>query len=234
MGLNQAMHDIRSASGAKAASVTSWNQRVFAAILSALATFSLAFSLTSSQSAWSASVHIDAILNDPEAPVAGDPKGDVTIVAFLDYNCPFCKRATPDLDKFVQTDGNVRLVYKDWPILTEASVYGAKLALAAKYQGKYDMAHAALMAIPGRAISEETMLEAVRASGLDMSRLDADSKVHASDIAALLKRNLARADSLGLQGTPVFLIGPFKVAAALDYDGFAKTVAGVRASVVGK
>src|SRR5260370_4468765 len=135
MGLNQAMHDIRSASGAKTVSVISSNQRVFAAIFSALAIFSLA-SLMSSGPAWSASVDVDAILNDPEAPVAGNPMGDVTIVAFLHYNCPFCKRATPDLDKFVQTDGKVRLVYKDWPILTKASVYGAKLALARKYQGK--------------------------------------------------------------------------------------------------
>jgi protein-disulfide isomerase len=205
-----------------------------AAILSALVMISLMFSLTSSQPAWSASVDIDAILNDPEAPVAGNPKGDVTIVAFLDYNCPFCKRATPDLDKFIHADGNVRLVYKDWPILTKASVYGAKLALAAKYQGMYDAAHAALMAIPGRSISEEAMLEAVRTSGLDMSRLDADLQAHGSDIAALLKRNLAEADSLGLQGTPVFLIGPFKVAATLDYGGFAKTVAEVRARVAGK
>jgi protein-disulfide isomerase len=194
---------------------------------------SLVFSLTSSQPAWSAGIDIDAILNDPGAPVAGNPKGDVTIVAFLDYNCPFCKRVTPDLDKFIQTDGNVRLVYKDWPILTKASVYGAKLALAAKYQGKYDVAHAALMALRGR-VSEDDMLDAVRASSIDMSRLDADSKMHASDIVALLKRNGAQADSLGLQGTPVFLIGPFKVAAALDYDGFAKTVAEVRARIAGK
>jgi protein-disulfide isomerase len=178
--------------------------------------------------AWSG-VDSTAILNDPDAPVGGNPQGDVTIVAFLDYNCPFCKKATPDLNNLVQTDGHIRLVYKDWPILSDASVYGAKAALAAKYQGKYDVVHAALMAIPGLQIPIFVMQDAVKASGVDMPRLEADAKAHEADIAALLKRNLAQADSLGLEGTPVFLIGPYKVAAALDYDGFKKAVADARA-----
>ena len=78
----------------------------------------------------------DAILNDPAAPVAGNPKGDLTIVSFFDYNCRFCKKSEPDLERLVKADGNIRLVYKDWPILTEASITGAQLVLAAKYQGK--------------------------------------------------------------------------------------------------
>lgn len=179
--------------------------------------------------AQSAAVDTNAILNDPEAPVAGNPKGDVTIVAFLDCNCPFCKKATPDLDRLVKTDGKIRLVYKDWPILSDASVYGAKTALAARYQGKYEVVHAALMAIPGRQIPIFMMRDAVKATGIDMARLGADAKAHATEIGALLQRNLAQADSLGLEGTPVFLIGPYKVAAVLDYDGFKKSVADARA-----
>lgn len=171
----------------------------------------------------------DAVLNDPEAPVSGNPQGDVTIVAFLDYNCPFCKTASSDLDRTVATDGRIRLVYKDWPILSQASVYGAHLALAAKYQGRYDTAHKALMGIPGRRISEVTMREAVAKTDIDMARLDSDLKAHDTEIGALLKRNLAQADILGLQGTPVFLIGPFQVASALDYAGFAQVVADARA-----
>lgn len=77
----------------------------------------------------------------------GNPKGNITIVTFFDYNCPYCKKAEPDLERVVKEDGQIRLVYKDWPILTKASVYGAQMALAAKYQGKYDAVHAALMAI---------------------------------------------------------------------------------------
>src|ERR1700676_26835 len=57
----------------------------------------------------------DAILNDPAAPVAGNPKGDLTIVVFFDYNCPFCKKAEPNLDRLVKADGKIRLVYKGWP-----------------------------------------------------------------------------------------------------------------------
>jgi protein-disulfide isomerase len=179
--------------------------------------------------AFAQGVDANAILNDPEAPVSGNPKGDITIVAFLDYNCPFCKKAEPDLLRLLKTDGRIRLVHKDWPILGDPSVYGAQLALAARYQGRYDAVHGALMAIPGRKIPKERMLEAVTASGVDMGRLEADRTAHAGEIAALIQRNLDQADALGLQGTPVFLIGPLKVAAALDYDGFRQAVAQARA-----
>jgi protein-disulfide isomerase len=169
-------------------------------------------------------IDVEAVLNDPAAPVGGNPDGDVTIVAFLDYNCPFCKKATPEIDKLITTDGRIRLVYKDWPILTEASVYGARLALAAQYQGKYEQVHRALMAIPGRRNGEDAMRAAAKDSGVDMTRLDADLKAHDADISALLKRNAGQAEALGLQGTPAFLIGPFLVAAALDYEQYKKIV----------
>ena len=160
--------------------------------------------------------------------MAGDPRGDVTIVAFLDYNCPFCRRSTPDLDRVVKEDGHIRLVYKDWPILTPASVAGARLALAARYQGRYAQAHDALMAVSGQRASEDAMRDAVRGAGIDMVRLAADLAARGPKIDALLKRNLAQADALGLEGTPVFLIGPYKVAAGLDADGFRQAVADAR------
>lgn len=177
--------------------------------------------------AFAEGVDVKGILHDPDAPTTGNPKGDVTIVAFLDYNCPFCKTSAPDLDRIVKEDGKVRLVYKDWPILTEASIYGAQLALAAKYQGKYDLVHRALMAIPGRKIEKDKMLEAVKASGVDTNRLQADLQAHAVDITALLRRNLSQADSLGLQGTPTYLIGPFRTS-TLDYAGFKAALAEAR------
>ncbi len=170
----------------------------------------------------------EMILNDPAAPRAGNPKGDVTIVAYLDYNCPFCKKSAPELEKLVKADGKISVVYKDWPILTEASVYGAKLALAAKYQGKYDEVHKALMTIPGRKIPESQMLAAVKSSGVDVARLEADAKTHAAEITALLKRNDAQAKGLRLQGTPVYLVGPLLVAAAPDYAQFRDAVAEAR------
>jgi len=200
-------------------------------ILSTLALgLSLAFTpLSAPAQAQDGAISVDAILNDPQAPVAGNPKGDVTIVAFLDYNCPFCKKSAPDLEKLVRTDGKIRLVYKDWPILTPASIHGAQLALAAKHQGKYEQVHHALMGIPGMKISKEKMSEVVAGSGVDMERLNADLKQHSAEIQALIQRNLDQADALGLSGTPVYLIGPFKASGALTYEQFRKAVADARA-----
>jgi protein-disulfide isomerase len=176
-------------------------------------------------------IDVEAILNDPAAPAVGNPAGDVTIVAFMDYSCPLCKKSSPDLERFVDDDGKVRLVYKDWPILTDASVTGARLALAAKYQGKYREAHVAMLDIRGQKVSDASLLAAVKAAGVDMALLDEDLKAHEADISALLKRNMSQADSLGLVGTPVFLIGPFKIDKALDYDEFKQIVADFRARI---
>lgn len=200
-------------------------------ILSIALSVSLGISTVQAQDA---DVSVDAILNDPATPVAGNQKGDLTIVTFFDYNCPFCKKAEPALERVVAEDGHIRLVYKDWPILTKASVYGAQLALAAKYQGKYDAVHAALMSIPGIKIPEDQMLEAIRKSGVDMGKLDADLKAHGDEITALLRRNLAQADSLGLQGTPAYLVGHYKVTAALTYEGFKHAVTAARAQAKAK
>ena len=177
-------------------------------------------------------IDVEAILNDPEAPEGGNPKGDVTIVAFIDYNCPFCKKSAPDLEREVADDGNVRLVYKDWPILGPASIFGAQLALGAKYQGAYEKTHKALMSIRGP-VTKERMLLAVKATGIDMARLQDDLDTNGGKISALLKRNLAQANSLGLEGTPVYLVGPFK-AGALDRNGFHRIVVQARARQAGK
>ncbi|MCO5147665.1 MAG: DsbA family protein [Aquamicrobium sp.] len=170
----------------------------------------------------------EMILNDPAAPVGGNPRGDVTIVSFFDYNCPFCKRTVAPLTKVMKADGRIRLVYKDWPILTQSSVYGAKLALAAKYQGGYEKAYHALMAIDGGRVPEARMREALIAAGFDMGRLERDAKAKNDEITTLLRRNNAQAEGLGLQGTPVFLVGPFLVASALDEAGFRQVISDAR------
>jgi protein-disulfide isomerase len=170
----------------------------------------------------------EMILADPVAPVGGAKDGDVTIVAYLDYNCGFCKRSAPALEKLVKTDGKIRLVYKDWPILSETSIVGAKLALAAKYQGKYEAAHKALMGLVGAKVPAEKMTAALISAGVDMTRLKADGAAHDAEITALLKRNDAQARGMLFQGTPVYLVGPLKVAAALDYAGFRDAVAQAR------
>lgn len=170
----------------------------------------------------------EMITADPAAPTAGSAEGDVTIVAYVDYNCGFCKKSAPALEKLVKDDGKIRLVYKDWPILAESSVYGAKLALAAKYQGRYEAAHRALMSIKGGGVSTDKMDAAVKAAGVDMARLKAEAAANDKEIVALLKRNDAQARGMLFQGTPVYLVGPLKVAAALDYSQFKEAVAQAR------
>lgn len=174
----------------------------------------------------------DAILRDQDAPVAGNPAGDVTVVAFLDYDCPYCKVAAPDLARIVKEDGNIRLVYKDWPVIAETSVYAAQLALAATYQGGYQKAHDALMATRGK-LSKEQISAAIKGAGLDLARLQADLDAHGNKILALLKRTMAQADSLGLQGTPTYLVGPFRTS-TLDYKGFKQVVSDARKKQAGQ
>lgn len=171
---------------------------------------------------------IDGILHDPDAPESGNSNGDTWVVSFFDYNCPFCKKSDPVLKKIVQQDGNIRLIYKDWPILTKASVYGAHLALGSKYQGRYEIAHDALMGVPGHNIAEKAMRDAVAASGIDMDRLQLDLKRNMEAITKLLRRNKAQAASIGLPGTPVYLIGDRAYPNALDETEFKKALVRAR------
>lgn len=173
---------------------------------------------------------VESVLNDPAAPVGGNPKGDITIVAFLDYNCPYCRRATPELNKFIASDGHVKVIYKDWPILAPSSIVAAKVAIAANYQGKYQAAHDALMAIKSRPATLPAIKAAVQSAGIDIVQLDKDLAAHNADIGALLQRNIAEADALHLQGTPVFLVGPYLIAGGLDEAGFRKAVGRARAA----
>jgi len=205
------------------------SRRTLAQILAAVGARCLVAPARADEGPTAADVSREAILNDPATPTAGNPKGDLTIVVFFDYNCPYCKMSEPELTRLVKTDGKIRLVYKDWPILTEASIKGAQWALAAAYQGRYDDAHFAMMAIPGGKIPADQMREAIAKAGVDMERLDADLQTHAGDITALLRRNLAQADSLGLQGTPAYIVGQYRVTSALNYEGFKRVAADARA-----
>jgi len=155
------------------------------------------------------------ILYDPAAPAIGNPKADLSIVEWFDYQCPYCKKMNPDLLKVVQEDGHVRLVFKDWPVFGDVSVHAAQLVLAAKYQGKYAEAHDALMAIRGK-LSEDLLGPTLTQAGIDVERAKRDLDTHRKEITALLARNHEQALALGFQGTPAFIIGHFRVPGALD------------------
>ncbi len=141
---------------------------------------------------------------DPNAPVIGNPEGDVTVVEFFDYNCPYCKRAAPVLKNVIAGDSEVRVVYREWPILGEGSDFAARAALASRNQGKYEEFHWALMALNGRA-TEASVLKVVRELGLDEDQLRAD--MEALEVDAHIQVSMELARQLGFSGTPSFVIG---------------------------
>lgn len=141
---------------------------------------------------------------DPNAPVLGNPDGDVTVVEFFDYNCPYCKRAMPQVQGLLDADPNVRLVYREWPILGDGSVFAAKAALAARNQGKYEEFHWALMGMNGRA-EEATVLRIAREVGLDIEQLRRN--MEAPEVEEHIATSMRLTQALGFNGTPSFVIG---------------------------
>lgn len=169
----------------------------------------------------------DNVLRDPDIPSLGNPNGDITIASWFDYQCPYCKKVEPELEKAAKADGHVRIVLKDWPILGDPSPYAAKLVLATKYQNKYEAAHHALMAKTGR-LTEGVIDETLKGIGVDVAKAKSDLEAHKAEIDALLARNNAQAEAFGFQGTPGFIIGTFRVPGPLTADQFKLAIADAR------
>ncbi len=170
----------------------------------------------------------DALLHDAASPVIGNADGDVTIVAFVDYNCPYCRKSEADLDALIADDPKIRVIYKDWPILAKTSVAAAKVAIAANWQGKYAQVHKALMRMNARPATDADISQAVVSSGVDVTRLNKDLDTRDNEIVALIKRNIQEAEALNLKGTPVYLVGPFITASPLDLPQFKQIVTDAR------
>lgn len=168
-----------------------------------------------------------AVLRDPDIPVAGNPKGDITIVEYFDYQCPYCRKLMPDLDAVVKEDGKVRMVFKDWPILGPASVYASKLVLATRYQDKFIEAHDALMALDVK-LTEDGARQQLAKAGVDVDRAVKDMQTNQDAIAAILKRSDEQATAFGFQGTPAFIIGKFRVPGPLTKQQFGQAIADAR------
>ena len=109
------------------------------------------------------------VLRDPDVPSTGNPDGDINIVEWFDYNCPYCRKIAPEIQQVVQDDGKVRLVLKDSPILGEVSKFAARMALAAKYQGKYMAAHEAMIGVSSK-LTEPRIRELLAGAGIDMDQ----------------------------------------------------------------
>ena len=168
-----------------------------------------------------------AVLRDPDNPVLGNPDGDIAIVEWFDYNCPYCRKLEPELRQVVQDDGKIRLVLKDWPILGPVSVVAARMALASKYQGKYLQAHDALFGVSSR-LTEPRIDELLKEAGIDVDRAKRDLQVNGKAIDAMLARNNAQAEGLNFRGTPSFIVGKFRVPGVLTMDQFAQVIADAR------
>lgn len=146
----------------------------------------------------------DQLERDENAPVLGNPNGDVTIVEFFDYNCPYCRRVKPEMAKLLEQDKNVRLVYREWPILGPGSVFAARAALASRKQGKYEEFHWALMGLQRRA-GEPIVLEIANSIGLDIEQLQKD--MEDPEIESHIALSMELAQGLNITGTPSFVIG---------------------------
>lgn len=175
----------------------------------------------------------DAVLRDPEIPALGNPKGDVTVIEYFDYQCPYCKKIDPELMRVAQEDGKVRVVFKDWPIFGGASIYAAKMALASKYQNKYAEAHKALISAKSR-LTETDVHDLLEKAGVDVARTTADLQTNQKAIDGVLARNNAQAEAFGFQGTPAFIVGTFRVPGVLDAAGFKQAISDARKAAAAK
>ncbi|HUN53036.1 MAG TPA: DsbA family protein [Candidatus Sulfotelmatobacter sp.] len=169
--------------------------------------------------------HRKALDDDPNSAVLGNPQGDVTVVEFFDYHCPYCKQMEPALEAMLKQDGRVRLVLKEFPILGDDSVLAARAAIAARNQGKYAPFHDALMQARG-AFTPAVIAAIAKQVGLDDKRLTAD--MTAPGIDKIIGANRALGDALGIDGTPGFVIGDNVVTGGLTMDHLAAYIADAR------
>ncbi|PZQ58926.1 MAG: disulfide bond formation protein DsbA [Sphingomonas taxi] len=151
----------------------------------------------------------------------GNPRGDVTLVEYYDYNCGFCRASLPTIEKLVAQDRNLRVVFKELPVLADSSRAAARASLAAAAQNRFKPFHDALYA--AGPVSDATIAQAAKASGVDLSHIPADAD-------AVLRENLELAAKLGVTGTPAWVVGDQVLSGALPIERLQEAVAKARAS----
>ncbi len=169
----------------------------------------------------------DLIFRDKYGLVGGNPDGDVTIVEFSDYNCPYCKRAYSDVEKLIKSDKNIRVVMKEFPIFGERSESAARVAIAAQKQGRYMELHAAMMNNRG-ANNGQVALRLAEKLGFDMDKLREDMK--SDEARRIIEETQQLGNKLGIQGTPFFFIGDLTIPGAPEalFEELQQKVAEVR------
>src|ERR1043166_647805 len=163
--------------------------------------------------------HKEVLFNSPRQVTLGNPKGDVTMVEFFDYNCGYCKRALGDMLQLLKNDPNHKVVLKEYPVLGPGSLEAAQVAVAARMQDKtgkkYLDFHQRLLGTRGPA-DKAHALAAAKDAGFDMARIEKD--LASEEVRETLQENMKVADAIGLNGTPSYVIGTAVVIGAQGYD----------------
>jgi protein-disulfide isomerase len=162
------------------------------------------------------------LFNDPLSPVTGTASAEVTIVQFFDYKCGYCRSVSPTLSSLLEKHKNVRMVYKELPILGADSQMASRAALAAAKQGAYLPFHRELMKLSGP-ITPATIADIGKKLGLDVAQLRAD--MNSMEVDSSLTHNQRLASAIGVQSTPSFVIGGELIAGAMDLAGFEELIA---------
>ncbi len=167
--------------------------------------------------------HAKALFDSPDQVTLGNPKGDVTFVEFFDYNCAYCKRAMNDMLTLMKSDPKLKVVLKEFPVLSNGSVEAAKVAVAVRMQApnKYLAFHQKLLGGRGQA-DEARALAVAKEVGLDMDRLKKDMK--SPEVEKTLKQDMGLAEALGLNGTPSYVIGDNVIVGAVGFDSLKEQI----------
>jgi protein-disulfide isomerase len=158
----------------------------------------------------------DELENDPTSPIAGNPKGDVAIVEFFDYSCGYCKKVHPYIAELLKEDPNVKLVFKEFPILGPNSLLASQAAIAVSIidPSKYVEFHNALM--NDRVSSKDEILKIASGLGLDTAAIS--TKMDSEEVTAIIEKNRKLASEIGIHGTPAFIINGDFVPGAIEYE----------------
>jgi protein-disulfide isomerase len=165
------------------------------------------------------------LFSSPHQVVLGNPQGNVTMVEFFDYNCGFCKRAMSDMLDLIKSDGNLKFVLKEFPVLGEGSVEAARVAVAARMQDtsgkKYVEFHQKLLGGRGGA-DKMHALAVAKEVGFDMPRLERD--MGSDEVKKTIEENMKLAEALGVSGTPSYVVGEEVVVGAVGLDALREKI----------
>ncbi len=160
-------------------------------------------------------------------PVLGNPEGSLTIYEFSDYNCGYCKRMFGPIQEVLAEDNDLRILVKEFPILSQSSMVAAQAAIAAQMQGVFPQYHLTMMTNPG-AISMDTILAAARGAGADTDQLQRDMRSVAT--AEIINRTRLSAEQLKISGTPGLVIGSTIIPGAISSDELRRLISQERAA----